>query len=212
MDFLSVCGENPPEVKKYHVVACTSRLASVLSLLTDVSASYTKNNMCIQQFIRKAILLFLFSTAVTPAFAVIRDGGVDPSNLGQGGWLYIMSDATNKLGGNVASVTNESSLFAYMKHIGFNYVIVKAGTSNTLWNGSYSSPQFTAALVSSAHANGLLIFGSNRSWGNDNPGEVAVADYIFNQGADGFVWDAEAEWESGNPGSPTVPRRHGICA
>ena len=80
------------------------------------------------KFIRKAVLLFLFSTAITPVFAVIRDGGVDPSNLGQGGWLYIMGDATNKLGGNVASVTNENSLFAYMKGIGFNYVIVKAGT------------------------------------------------------------------------------------
>ena len=44
-----------------------------------------------------------------------------------------------------------------------------------------------------------MIFGSNRSWGNDNPGEVAVADYIFNQGADGYIWDAESEWESGNP-------------
>jgi hypothetical protein len=151
------------------------------------------------KLIRKAILLFLFSTAITPVFAVIRDGGVDPSNLGQGGWLYIMGDATNKLGGNVSSVTNESSLFAYMKGVGFNYVIVKAGTSNTLWNGSYSSPQFTAALVNSAHSNGLFIFGSNRSWGNDNPGEVAVADYIFNQGADGYIWDAESEWESGNP-------------
>ncbi len=147
----------------------------------------------------KALLVLSLLSVTMSASAVIRDGGVDPSNLGQGGWLYIMGTATNKLGGNVPSVTNESSLFAYMKNVGFNYVIVKAGTSNTLWNGSYSSPQFTSALVNAAHAKGLLIFGSNRSWGNDNPGEVAVADYIFNQGADGYIWDAESEWESGNP-------------
>lgn len=152
--------------------------------------------MLILRRLKKPLLyLFLLSAGLT-ASAVIRDGGINPANLGQGGWLYIMGDATNKLGGNVASVTNENSLFAYMKGIGFNYVIVKAGTSNTLWNGSYASPQFTSALVNSAHTNGLLIFGSNRSWGNDNPGEVAIADYIFNQGADGYVWDAEAEWET----------------
>ncbi len=32
-------------------------------------------------------------------------------------------------------------------------------------------------------------------------GELAVVDYVFNQGADGFVWDAEAEWESSRIGS-----------
>ena len=38
--------------------------------------------------------------------------------------------------------------------------------------------------------------GYNRSYGQNVPGEIAISDYVFNRGADGFVWDAESEWES----------------
>lgn len=150
-------------------------------------------------------LFLLMSITLFPmnAKAVIRDGGVDPNNLGQGGWLYIMEYSTNKMfPNNISSVTNENSLMAYLKSQGLTWVIVKAATSNLLWTGrgnvpiGHPSAQFNTKLVNAAHANGLLIFGSNRSWGNDIPGEIAVADYVFQQGADGFIYDAEAEWES----------------
>ncbi len=52
-----------------------------------------------------------------------------------------------------------------------------------------------------AHAAGLWIFGYNRSYATNTAGEVAIADYVFQQGADGFVWDAEAEWESSRIGT-----------
>lgn len=130
------------------------------------------------------------------ACAQIRDGGVDPWNLGKGEWLFYMSNATNKLGNSVSSVTNESSLMQYLKGQGVRYIIVKAATSDQLFNGSNSAPQFTKRLVDIAHTNGMLIFGYNRSWGSNIVGEIAIADYVFNQGADGFVFDAEAEWES----------------
>jgi hypothetical protein len=147
-----------------------------------------------------AVMIFSFTQHVS---AVIRDGGVDPNNLGQGGWIYILKDATNHLApSGVASVTNEFTLFKYLKNQGMSYAIVKAGTSNVLWTGSSNTnlpPMFTKKLVDAAHANGLKIFGSNRSWGNDIPGEVAVADYVFQQGADGFIYDAESEWESSQP-------------
>ena len=130
------------------------------------------------------------------ASAQIRDGGIDPANLGKGEWLYYMSSATNQLGGYVSSVTDENSLMLYLKSQGTRYVIVKAATSDQLFNGSYSSPQFTSNLVNAAHANGLWIFGYNRSYGANIPAEIAITDYVFEQGADGFVWDAEAEWES----------------
>ena len=128
-----------------------------------------------------------------------RDGGINPGNLGKGDWIYFMRDATNKLGGNVASVTNENSLMLYYKSQGIRYFIVKAATSDYLFNGSYAFPQFTSNLVNIAHAHGLLIFGYNRSYGSNVPGEIAISDYVFNLGADGFVWDAEAEWESNQP-------------
>src|SRR5262249_31802126 len=123
----------------------------------------------------------------------------DPANLGKGDWIYYTSMATNKLGGNVLSVTNETSLMQFYQSQGINYIIVKAGTSNFLFNGSYSFPQFTTNLCNIAHANGILIFGYNRSSGGDIPGEIAISDYVFNCGADGFVWDAESEWESSQP-------------
>jgi hypothetical protein len=147
-----------------------------------------------------ALLLMLLASG--PAGAVIRDGGIDPANLGQGGWLYLLHDATNHLSpNNISAVTNENSLFQYLKGQGLRYVIVKVGTSNTLWfDTSYSttSPMFTSNLVYLAHANGLKIFASNRSWGNDLPGESRIADYVFTKGADGFIYDAEAEWETGS--------------
>jgi hypothetical protein len=142
------------------------------------------------------VLSWLAFGAVCGAAGPIRDGGIDPANLGKGEWLYYMSSATNHLGGYVPGVTNENSLMLYLKSQGTRYVIVKAATSDQLFNGSYSFPQFTSNLVNRAHAYGLLIFGYNRSFGANIPAEIAISDYVFNLGADGFIWDAEAEWES----------------
>lgn len=133
------------------------------------------------------------------ARAVTREGGIDPANLGKGDWIYSIADATNRLGGHVSSVTNETSLMLFYKSQGVRYLIVKAATSDRLFNGCNGSPQFTSALVNLAHANGLLVFGYNRSYGSNILGEISISNYVFNQGADGFVWDAEAEWENTQP-------------
>src|SRR4051794_36063963 len=88
------------------------------------------------------------------SFAAIFDGGVDSANLGKGDWIYYMSAATNQLGGNIPGVTNIASFMAYEKSQGINYIIVKAGTGSTNFNGDGTSPQFTSNLVSQAHAAG----------------------------------------------------------
>lgn len=151
-------------------------------------------------------LCFMF-TPGGAALGIIRDGGVDPANLGQGGWLYLLHNATNHLApNNIAAVTNENSLFQYLKGQGLRYVIVKAGSSDLLYTDTTytaTSPVFTSNLVNRAHANGLKIFGSNRSWGINIAGEIAIADYVFNQGADGFIYDAESEWEA-SPNRPWI--------
>lgn len=147
-----------------------------------------------------ALTLTLGLCAVPPrASAVLRDGGIDPANLGKGDWIYFMSRATNRLGGNISSVTNETSLMLFYQSIGIRYIIIKAATSDQLFNGSYRTPQFTRQLVHLAHTHGLLIMGYNRSYGENVAAEIAIADYVFHQGADGFVWDAESEWESHQP-------------
>jgi hypothetical protein len=148
-------------------------------------------------FTLTAVMIVLF-LVIRPAFAVIRDGGIDPANLGKGDWIYYMSAATNNLGGNVAGVTNETSLMQFYKSQGIRYIIIKAGTGAADFKGSYDFPQFTTTLVNQAHAAGILIFGYTRSHGTDIPGEVALVSSVFNKGADGFVFDAEGEWESRN--------------
>jgi hypothetical protein len=131
------------------------------------------------------------------ASAVIRDGGIDPANLGKGEWIYSVKDATNRLGGHISSVTNEVSLFKYYKNIGVRYVMIKMGTGSTNYGGCYASPhQVTVNLCNIARTNGVWVFGYTRSYGSDLAGESALVDSVFNNGADGFVFDAEAEWES----------------
>src|SRR5208282_3845069 len=148
--------------------------------------------------LRRVIFFLGLQLAAFGAHAVIRDGGIDPANLSKGEWLYYMSSVTNHLGGFVSAVTNENSLMLYFKSEGIRWMIVKAGTADQLFNGDYSTPQFTSNLVNIAHNNGLLIFGDTRSWGSNIVGEIAIANYCFTNGADGFVWDAESEWESGH--------------
>ena len=86
---------------------------------------------------------------------------------------------------------------AFLKNQGLKYVIIKAATSDYLFP-SDDAPQFTAEVVDAGHAAGLWVFGYNRSDGLNIRGEIEIADYVFNTGADGFVFDAEAEWESYN--------------
>src|SRR5438552_13177093 len=99
--------------------------------------------------------MVLLQLAEFPASAQIRDGGIDPKNLGKGDWIYSITDATNKLGGHISSVTNENSLMLFYKSQGIRYMMVKMATSGTLFNGCYSFPQFTTNFVNIAHTNGL---------------------------------------------------------
>ncbi len=132
-----------------------------------------------------ALILWL---AAFNAQAVILDGGIDPAHLGKGDWIYILSDATGQHGGT-------AGLMSYEKSQGMNYLIIKSGESNVYFPNN-SSPQFTASLVTAAHAAGLKIFGYTRSYGIDVPGELNIITNILNLGADGYVIDAEQEWES----------------
>lgn len=139
-----------------------------------------------------AVLVGLSSVAS----AKLMDNGVDSANLGKGDWIYFMSMATNKLGGHVNSVTNIPSLMSYEKNQGMSFIVVKAGEGST--NFPTSGAQFNSNLVYQAHAVGLKIFGYTRSYGVNINGEIAIATNAMKLGADGFVIDAEVEWESQN--------------
>lgn len=142
-------------------------------------------------------LLCCLACRGTAQSVVIRDGGINPADLGKGDWIYFLSQATNRLGGAVPTVVNVPTLMAYYKSQGLQYIIVKAGTGSTNFNGSGTTPQFDSNLVHQAHAAGLLIFAYTRSFDDDVPGEIAMAERCFALGADGWIIDAEAEWENG---------------
>jgi hypothetical protein len=148
-------------------------------------------------------LIILSLACLSPVQGQIRDGGVDPRNLGKGEWIYILANAVNHLGGPVPAVSNLSSLMIYQKNQGVQYLIIKAGDGATKFPTD-GNPQLTSDVVNAAHAAGVKIFGYNRSFGTNIPGELSISDYVFNQGADGFVIDAESEWESLNLPNNTV--------
>jgi Immunoglobulin domain len=119
--------------------------------------------------------------------AVVLDNGIDPANLGKGDWIYILSTATSQHGGL-------DGLMAYEKSQGMNYIILKAGDGSDLFPSA--NPQFTSNVVDSAHAAGLKIFGYTRSYGTNIAGELAIITNSLSLGADGYIIDAEQEWET----------------
>ena len=155
--------------------------------------------LMLRRIARLSQLLFVLTLASLAASAhaqsfPIRDGGINPANLGKGDWIYFVSAATNKLGGAAPSVVNIPTLMSYYKSKGLQYIIVKAGTGSTNFNGSGGSPQVNSNLIYHAHAAGLLLFGYTRSYDDDVPGEINMAANYFALGVDGWVIDAEAEW------------------
>lgn len=115
--------------------------------------------------------------------------------MGRGTWIYILPNAINGLGGNVPSVNSLSNLMTYLKNQGLQYVILKAAQADSVFTVS-GNVQFTPEVVAAGHAAGLKVFGYIYTTGANVPGEIAMADFIFNQGADGLIYDAEVEWET----------------
>lgn len=141
-----------------------------------------------------AFTLAILTLSMLRLPAQIRDGGIDPKNAGRGTWIYILPTAIAGLGGNVPSVTNLSSLMFYMKNQGLQYVTIKAAQADTVFKVS-GNTQFTPEVVEAGHAAGLKVFGYIYTTGANVPGEIAMVDFIFQQGADGLIYDAEGEWE-----------------
>jgi hypothetical protein len=141
---------------------------------------------------KRVLMAVAFCAALVPTSKAL-DNGIDPANLQKGDWIYVLSTATNKLGGNVASVTNLASLMSYEKSQGMYFMVVKSGEGST--NFPTAGQQLTTSVVNAAHTAGLKIFGYTRSYGVNIAGEIAVATNIMNIGADGYIVDAEIEWE-----------------
>lgn len=143
------------------------------------------------------------------ANAKVMENGVDPENLGKGDWIYFLSDAVKQLGGNVPAVTDLTSLMEYYKEVGMSFVAIKAGTGAREF--PTDNPQFTPEFIEAAHAAGLKVYPYTRSDGKDVPGEIALALKCYDMGADGFIIDAESEWEEHHLGNKNLQLAIDLC-
>lgn len=135
--------------------------------------------------------------------------GVDPKNLGKGDQIWYVNDHLDQNGNNVLGsinklgLTNVQDLIDYEKAKGMKWIAVKCG------DGSHNWSQFTSDIVTRTHTAGLKIFGWAYAYGNNSGhygvgstqsaninGEINVALNALALGADGFIIDAEIEYET----------------
>lgn len=118
---------------------------------------------------------------------------VNPANLGKGDWIWEMLSCESALG-----VNSVQGVIDHEKSRGMGWITVKCGDGNSIWG------QFNADLVNRAHTAGLKIFGWAYAYGGGHDpygpstvaGETAVAKNALSLGADGFIIDAESEYEA----------------
>lgn len=127
---------------------------------------------------------------------IILDNGINPANLGKGDWIWQMPQTQARLG-----VSTVQAVIDYEKSMGFQWITVKCGNGGSIWT------QFNTDLITRAHAAGLKIFGWAYAYGNNSghytnnspanvTGEINVALNALALGADGFIIDAEIEYET----------------
>ncbi len=110
--------------------------------------------------------------------------GVDPTNLGKGDWIWQIPQCQTALG-----VSSVQGIIDYEIARGMKWITVKCGDGGSFWT------QFNSDLITRAHNAGLKIFGWAYVYGNNVQGEINVALNALNLGADGFIIDAETEYE-----------------
>src|SRR4051812_48471425 len=99
-----------------------------MNLNLQYFCNMTKNLFhTIKQIVACAGLALLAATQNASAL----DNGVDAYNLRKGDWVYVLSTATNHLGGNVSSVINVATLMSYEASQGMSYIIIKSGEGST---------------------------------------------------------------------------------
>jgi len=108
---------------------------------------------------------------------------IDPNNMGKGDWIYVLSTARANVG-----ATNNAQYMTYLKGKGVRWISVKCGDYGTWW------PQFDANLITEARNAGILILGYQRVAGDNLTAEINVGKQCLAAGADGYIVDAEVEF------------------
>ncbi len=158
------------------------------------------------------VISLVFSSAAPLLAQPILAHGVNPAQLGKGDWIYKMPDTESRLG-----VATTQAVINYEAGMGMQWITVKCadGADTNSWS------QFNPALIAQAHAAGLKIFGwayvygnqSNNAAGASNvQSEINAALTCLDQGADGFIIDAEGEYEAAGQSNAAAQYCQGIRA
>ncbi|HTD68279.1 MAG TPA: immunoglobulin domain-containing protein [Candidatus Limnocylindria bacterium] len=120
-----------------------------------------------------------------PALSSLLDSGINPADLGKGDWIWQIPTSISVLGAG-----SVQGLIDYEQSRGMKWITVKCGDGGNIWT------QFNTDLITRARAAGLKIFGWSYVYGNNVQGEINVALNALSLGADGFIIDAESEYET----------------
>ena len=150
---------------------------------------------------RFAMLLLV---CLTTSAQTVLDNGVNPANLGKGDWIWQLPFCESSLS---LAANDVQGVIDYEKAEGMQWITVKCG------DGTIIYPQFNPDLISRAHNAGLKIFGYAYVYGsNDVSGEIAVALNALNLGADGFIIEAEDEYDNAGQKTNATAYCRGIRA
>ena len=100
---------------------------------------------------------------------------------GKGIWIWGLSEIE---GGNVSAIIERC------KNVGIEWVAVKCGDGVNFWD-----EQCTPSLITQFQDAGIRFLGWQYVYGDDPVGEAGVANEILGAGVDGFIVDAEGEYE-----------------
>ena len=143
---------------------------------------------------------------IVTLFGVPELSGVDPDALGKGDWIWRLPESIAAVG-----ASDLQGLINYEKSRGMKWLAIKAGDGNSVWT------QFTTNVVAQCQAAGLKVFAWAYAYGgtanpynpSDVPGEINVAVNALSLGADGFIINAESEYEAlGISGAPSAAEQY----
>lgn len=136
---------------------------------------------------RSALLMLAAVVLMVAAGVASAQPAINPNTLGKGEWVYIIGSARTSAG-----VTTNQQFMDYLRNKGVKWVVVKCGDYGTWWT------QFDSSLITAAHNSGLLIFGYQRVGGTNLTAEINVGKQCLASGADGYIVDAEVEFNGKN--------------
>lgn len=139
---------------------------------------------CLLRIILSVLVVFLGGVSSLGASQVSAG-----APAGRGIWVWRLSQAEN---GNVTAIINR------LTSQGVQWVALKCGDGAYLWRA-----QCTQSLVTRFHNAGIRVYGWQYVYGDDPIGEADVANRILDLGIDGFIVDAESEYE-GKPLSASI--------